>query len=71
MCIGQKQIWFLLKMVSDDSSFNLNDSDKPEFDHWRWVDYWKPSKEVIFFKRNVYKKALTELQPLLAAQAIK
>ncbi len=65
MCIGQKQIWFMLKLTSDESHFNLKDSDKPEFDQWRWIDYWQPSKEVIFFKRNVYKKALTELQPFL------
>ncbi len=65
VCIGQKQIWFMLKMVGGESRVNLNDSEKPEFDQWRWVDYWRPSKEVIFFKRKVYKKALTELQPLL------
>jgi putative (di)nucleoside polyphosphate hydrolase len=65
VCIGQKQIWFMLKMVGGESCVNLNDSDKPEFDQWRWVDYWRPSKEVIFFKRKVYKRALTELQPLL------
>ena len=39
--------------------------DKPEFDHWTWVDYWHPMREVVFFKRNVYKKALAELEPLL------
>ncbi len=65
ICIGQKQIWFMLKMLGSESSFNLAESDKPEFDHWRWVDYWLPSEKVIFFKRKVYKKALTELQPLL------
>ncbi|MEE9335054.1 MAG: RNA pyrophosphohydrolase [Granulosicoccaceae bacterium] len=69
MCIGQKQIWFMLKLVGDESRFNLNDSDKPEFDQWRWIDYWQPSKEVIFFKRNVYKKALAELQPFLTQGA--
>ena len=69
MCIGQKQIWFMLKLTSDETRFNLNDSDKPEFDRWRWVDYWHPSKQVIFFKRSVYKKALTELQPFLKQNA--
>ena len=69
MCIGQKQIWFMLKLTSDESRFNLSDSDKPEFDQWRWVNYWQPSKQVIFFKRSVYKKALTELQPFLKQSA--
>ncbi len=65
MCIGQKQIWYMLKMVGTESHVNLSSCDKPEFDHWCWVDYWEPSKKVIFFKRKVYKKALAELEPLL------
>ncbi len=70
ICIGQKQIWFMLKMVGSESNFNLADSAKPEFDKWRWVDYWQPSKEVIFFKRGVYKKALAELQPLVTQSKV-
>lgn len=65
LCIGQKQIWFMLRMVGQDSAVDLSVSAKPEFDHWRWIDYWEPSRQVIFFKRKVYKRALTELQPLL------
>jgi len=64
-CIGQKQIWYMLRMVADEQAFDLGCCDKPEFDHWQWVDYWEPSKKVIFFKRKVYKKALSELEPLL------
>jgi len=66
VCIGQKQIWYMLRMLSSESSVDLSVSDKPEFDHWRWVDYWEPSRKVIFFKRKVYKRALAELEPLLA-----
>lgn len=69
LCIGQKQIWYLLRMIGDEAAVNLHASPKPEFDHWRWVEYWKPSKEVIFFKRQVYEKALTELEPLLIREA--
>jgi putative (di)nucleoside polyphosphate hydrolase len=65
ICIGQKQIWYMLRMVADEQAFDLGCCDKPEFDHWQWVDYWEPSKKVIFFKRKVYKRALSELQPLL------
>ena len=28
---------------------------------WRWVDYWQPIREVIYFKRAVYSRALHEL----------
>ena len=65
VCIGQKQIWFVLKLVGSENNFNLSGMDKPEFDNWAWVDYWHPMDEVVFFKRKVYKKALTELEPLL------
>ena len=65
MCIGQKQIWYMLKMLGSESLVDLAVSDKPEFDHWCWVDYWEPTKKVIFFKRKVYKRALAELEPLL------
>ena len=58
---GQKQIWFLLKFVGKDSDVLLTNSDKPEFDSWRWDDFWSPLKQVIDFKREVYKKALNEL----------
>lgn len=58
LCIGQKQKWFLLRLIVDDERINLNHSVKPEFDNWRWVHYWRPLKEVINFKKHVYRKAL-------------
>lgn len=64
LCIGQKQIWFLLKLVADESRIRL-DTDTPEFERWRWVDVDVPPKEVIFFKKRVYERALDELRPLL------
>ncbi len=70
ICIGQKQIWFILKLVGTESDFNLSTMDRPEFDNWSWVDYWQPMNEVVFFKRKVYKKALTELEPLLRQQIV-
>lgn len=64
-CIGQKQIWFLLRLRADESLVRLDASDSPEFSAWRWADYWEPLDEVIFFKRRVYRAALNELAPLL------
>ena len=69
LCIGQNQIWFLLRMCGAESAVDLSASDKPEFDRWRWIEYWAPPGEVIFFKRGVYKRALKELEPLLVKQA--
>ena len=65
VCIGQKQIWFVLRLTGCEADFKLDTMDKPEFDSWRWVDYWQPINEVVFFKRSVYEKALRELEPML------
>ena len=65
VCIGQKQRWFLLRLLADESCVDLEHSVQPEFDAWCWVDYWHPPEGVIFFKRGVYRQALRELAPLL------
>ena len=62
---GQKQIWFLLRLISKDSDIFLTNSEKPEFDSWRWDDFWSPLIQVIDFKREVYEKALNELSIFL------
>ena len=58
---GQKQIWFLLKLMGRDSDMNLRATNHPEFDAWRWHEYWVPLESVIEFKRGVYEMALSEL----------
>jgi len=58
---GQKQIWFLLRLIGRDSDVCLRNCDKPEFDAWRWNNYWVEINEVIEFKRKVYEQALSEL----------
>lgn len=63
LCIGQKQRWFLLRLLADDEQVRLDRGDTPEFDRWRWVDFWRPVNEVIYFKRRVYSLALHELGP--------
>ena len=63
VCIGQKQVWFLLQLIGDESHVRLDVGDKPEFDHWRWVDFWYPVEHVVTFKRAVYARALRHLAP--------
>ena len=35
LCIGQKQRWYLLRVLCDESDFRLDVGERPEFDHWR------------------------------------
>jgi putative (di)nucleoside polyphosphate hydrolase len=65
LCIGQKQRWFILKLVGADSRVRFDRDENPEFDRWRWVDFWRPVNEVIYFKRRVYARALHELGPFV------
>ena len=60
VCIGQKQKWFLLQLVSGDAEINMQTSSTPEFDGWRWVSYWYPVRQVVSFKRDVYRRVMKE-----------
>lgn len=63
LCIGQKQKWFLLELLSPDERVRVDASGSPEFDSWRWVSYWFPLSEVVSFKRDVYRRAMKDLAP--------
>ncbi|OGV27984.1 MAG: RNA pyrophosphohydrolase [Legionellales bacterium RIFCSPHIGHO2_12_FULL_35_11] len=65
LVIGQKQKWFLLRLVTNEQKIRLDLSNSPEFDSWRWIDYKEPADLVIFFKKQVYFQALKELEYLL------
>ena len=64
VCIGQKQVWFLLRLTAEESQVRLDLTDTPEFDSWRWVDFWYPGDNVVHFKREVYVQALQLLSPI-------
>jgi putative (di)nucleoside polyphosphate hydrolase len=68
---GQKQIWFLLQLMGFDTDLNLRATDHPEFDAWRWNDYWVPLDLVVEFKRGVYEMALTELARYLPRNEVR
>ena len=61
LCIGQKQRWVLLRLRHEPVRFDFGRTDEPEFDEWRWANFWEPLREVIYFKRGVYQRALQEL----------
>lgn len=65
VCIGQKQRWFLLQLTSNDKDINVQQSKTPEFDGWRWVSYWYPVRQVVSFKRDVYRRVMKEFAPVV------
>ncbi|RUO23600.1 RNA pyrophosphohydrolase [Aliidiomarina iranensis] len=60
VCIGQKQKWFLLKLTCAEAEVDVLQSGHPEFDGWRWVSYWYPVRQVVAFKRDVYRRVMKE-----------
>jgi len=55
-----KQRWFLLQLIAKEEQIGFDTCGHPEFDDWRWVTYWYPVRQVVSFKRDVYRRALTE-----------
>lgn len=70
LCIGQKQRWFMLQLKSSPESLRFDVGEQPEFDRARWVDFWRPVNEVIYFKRRVYARALHELGSTVYPQGL-
>jgi putative (di)nucleoside polyphosphate hydrolase len=68
LCVGQKQKWFLLRLVNNDAEFNLAATDSPEFDSWAWVSYWYPLTQVVAFKRRVYNLAMKEFARIVLSK---
>lgn len=60
VCIGQKQKWFLLELIGHDDRVNVKMNSTPEFDDWKWVNYWYPVRQVVSFKREVYRRVMKE-----------
>ena len=54
--IGQTQKYFLVRLRSDEK-VNVH-TPKPEFDNHKFVSYKKVFKDIVFFKRPLYKKVL-------------
>lgn len=68
LCVGQKQKWFLLRLMNKEATFNLTETDSPEFDSWAWVSYWYPLTQVVAFKRRVYNLAMKEFARIVLSK---
>lgn len=54
---GQRQKWFALRFLGQDSDVRL-DLHTPEFDHWRWGDLAEAPRLIIPFKRAAYEEVV-------------
>lgn len=63
--IGQKQKWFLLEFLGQDSEININ-TEKPEFANWKWINIDDLEETVVEFKRLLYKSIVKKFKPLIS-----
>jgi len=58
---GQKQKWFVVRFLGNDSEINLKTS-RPEFIEWQWLNIENLTEVIVHFKRKVYEKLLPEIK---------
>ena len=61
---GQKQKWFLMRFIGNDSEININTSN-PEFLDWKWIDLDLITDVVVDFKHHIYKKLQEKVKKLI------
>ena len=62
---GQKQKWFVVKFLGDDSEININ-TKNAEFMEWKWIDIDLLPDLIVLFKKHVYEKVLVELKKIVS-----
>ncbi len=61
---GQKQRWFLMRFLGQDSDVNIATA-HPEFCDWKWMPPSEIEANIVPFKREIYRKVLDEFRPYL------
>jgi len=52
---GQRQRWFALRFLGEDSDVRLDLDPHPEFDAWKWVELVELPDLAVSFKREIYR----------------
>jgi len=61
---GQKQKWFIVRFLGDDSEINIK-TEHPEFIDWKWIQMEDLPNVIVNFKKQVYKELLVELKKFI------
>ena len=63
---GQKQRWFALRFLGEDSDIRLDLDPHPEFDAWRWARLEELPALAVAFKRAIYEVLASDFAHLAA-----
>lgn len=61
---GQRQKWYALRHLGSDKDIDLN-AHEAEFDAWRWVELDALETLIVPFKRELYRRVVAELGPIV------
>jgi putative (di)nucleoside polyphosphate hydrolase len=63
---GQKQRWFALRFLGQDSDIRI-DTQHPEFSDWKWLGMDELLRVIVPFKREIYGKVIAAFSDLASA----
>lgn len=66
--LGQEQYWHLFKFTGSESEIDLTKEGEgfhSEFDKYKWVDIDEVVDQVIYFKIDIYKKAISQIKKFM------
>ena len=61
---GQKQKWFIVRVLGRDEEINLKTT-HPEFIEWQWLDIENLPSVIVHFKKKVYEKLLPVIKSFI------
>ena len=61
---GQKQKWFLMRFIGEDTEININ-TKHPEFLDWKWIDLDLITDLVVDFKHHVYQEVKEKVKKII------
>jgi len=61
---GQKQKWFLMRFIGDESEINIR-TKNPEFLDWKWIEIDNITDVVVDFKLQVYKELKKKIKKII------
>ena len=64
---GQRQKWFAVRFLGEDSEINIKAHETPEFSDWKWVKIDELVNLVIPFKQVLYSDVITELRSIVSS----
>ena len=55
--VGQAQIWVAFRFTGNDIDINI-ETKHPEFMRWKWTDRGSLIREIVHFKRDIYRDVI-------------